>query len=604
MPTPSYITNEDIHEDGILVPAALILTTPTRIALDYASLDEVDRARLDLLVQFNGGTLPLASEQVAHDFIIDNGTSWYDTYRSLCLEYVPGSGAGGGTGGTGGTGSGVTGNGVFVLDVVPASSGIVGSKTYKATAPGGTVISTAVSDTASVNVVIGASGSSTRYAPAVTLNGQPVTLLETPTKRWFTGTVPATLSAGDTTLTVTDSEGCTDTATITLAGAGPTVQSVVFGSYPGSQTAAKQGDVIDVTLTAAADAVSAFVVSGGASSGAVTLTRVGSTNVFTGSIVCSSASGSATITTFARNALGTAGANFVSPTLTLDQTTPSISSIAVDYPASQAALQTGQTATLTATVTSADSVVYSGADLSIPSPSLYESAKVVSHTAVGYQQLTYTITATYAATNAVTTRNATVVVATTAPTATIAIQGSPPRLVSSPVGVNYTVVITSTQPTASPPSLSASHGSWSGSWTAVGNTWSRTLVIADSTARGTGTFTTMSLPGPSGLVGSTIVSGSTYVVGGLTLRTLTFAAFSRVAAIGAAIADVTKTTAQYTGGSVLTRRTDNSNVALGYYPANSDGTYNATGSYLGLSDVAFAGSNTTGTLQVDFQETA
>ena len=41
----------------------------------------------------------------------------------------------------------------------------------------------------------------------------------------------------------------------------------------------------------------------------------------------------------------------------------------------------------------------------------------------------------------------------------------------------------------------------------------------------------------------------------------------------------------------------------GYYIADANAAYNPIGSYIALSDVAFAGSNTTGTLQGIIQET-
>jgi len=112
------------------------------------------------------------------------------------------------------------------------------------------------------------------------------------------------------------------------------------------------------------------------------------------------------------------------------------------------------------------------------------------------------------------------------------------------------------------------------------------------------------LQGLSGIAGFEITAGSTYEVGGFILRTVTFPAFSRVAPIGAMVADASKTTAQLVGGAVLTRYSDNNVRTTGYYIANEDGTYNPTGGYLGLSDSAFVGSNTSGTLQATIQEIA
>ena len=114
----------------------------------------------------------------------------------------------------------------------------------------------------------------------------------------------------------------------------------------------------------------------------------------------------------------------------------------------------------------------------------------------------------------------------------------------------------------------------------------------------------MSLPGLSGLTGSTITSGESYTVGGMSSRTLTFAAFSRVTVLGCAVGDQTKTSASIVGGNTLDRYTSAAVVANGYYIANSDGSYNANGAYLGLSDSSLAGANTSGSLQATFAEVA
>ena len=498
----------------------------------------------------------------------------------------------------------ITGNGVFILDVTPQSGGIVGNKTYKANAPDNTVLATASSDTSDIVVHVGAAGTSLKYMPLITVNDVVVPLVETSTKRWFTGSVPISVS-GTAKVVAIDHEGCVDVVTIDVAGPGPAVSSIEFGAYPVGQTALKANDTIGITVVADPAAVRAFVNVGGISSSVVQLSRVGSTSTFTGTVTVGSANGSQTLTAYAQNTLGTAGANFTSPALLLDQTTPIIDAMVVTYPSSHHAISTGESVTVTANVTSADVITYSGTNLVVDTPSMYAATKTVGHTASGYVTLTYTVTAVHTATNASTSSSTTIQVATVAPTASISIQGNPVRLIGSPTGLNYIVVITPSQSRLlSAPTLNTDRGTWSGNWTAQGNNWIRALVIADSTSRGIGTFSGLSMVGPSGIPGTVITAGANYVVGGISLRTLTYPAFSRVAPIGTSVSDPTKTAAQYTGGSSLVRYSDNGVRPLGYYPANADGSYNATGSYLGLSDAAFSGSNTTGTLQVDFRETA
>ena len=55
---------------------------------------------------------------------------------------------------------------------------------------------------------------------------------------------------------------------------------------------------------------------------------------------------------------------------------------------------------------------------------------------------------------------------------------------------------------------------------------------------------------------------------------------------------------------VLTRYDDAGVRSNGYFIADALGAYNPTGAYLGLSDAAFAGANTTGGLTAEFSEVA
>lgn len=134
--------------------------------------------------------------------------------------------------------------------------------------------------------------------------------------------------------------------------------------------------------------------------------------------------------------------------------------------------------------------------------------------------------------------------------------------------------------------------------------WRRSLRISDAVPRGAATFSDLSMNGLSNLAGDSITSGADYIVGGLSTRTLTFPAFSRTVAIGASVGDASKTSATIVGGNTLARQTTSAVVANGYYIADSTGGANPTGSYLALSDTALAGANTTGTLQVSFEEAA
>lgn len=516
-----------------------------------------------------------------------------------------------------GLGSVIVGN-VYITDIIPTASGIVAQKAYDPnTVPANIVLTEATADNSAVRVKIYAEGGNAFYSPTVTINGVTATLTKIAgdASRVYTGQADIVVGSGDTLIEVISSTGATAEATVHLAGAGPAIGSLVIGSLPGAQTEVKSGDVVQVSGIVANAATYVEVIAGGAASALSSLTlgadgSAGSGNkTFTGTFTVGSGSGAQSISARARNVLGTYGATAASSnTVTLNQTAPTISAISIAYPAGQSALKGSEVATVTATVTNADSYSYtSSANLSVASPSTYAAAKSVSRVSGGYVNgvNNYTITATKASNGAVSTRSAAIAIADTAPTAAISITGSPARLVSSPAGQSYTVTITANQALYSAPSLSAGSGTWTGSWTGSGTTWSRTLVVNDAAAKGATTFSGLSLPNLAAVVGSSITSGAAYTVGGFTRRTLTLAAFSQLAAIGTAVVNIAKVNAKYSGtANNLTYQASTDNLFQGFTITDSSGVFSATGNYLFITDQAYAGANTSGTLMVEVEEVA
>ena len=516
-----------------------------------------------------------------------------------------------------GLGSVIVGN-VYITDIIPTSTGIVGSKTYDPnTVPANAVMTEATSDTNNITVKIFAEGGNAFYSPTVTINGVQATLTKivSDSSRVYTGQANITIGAGDTTIEVVSSTGATASAIVHKAAAGPTVQSVVIGALPGTQTEAKGGDVVQVS--GVVDNAATYVeVFGGAANAATSLTLGAADSggagkkTFTGSFTVSGVPvGAQTVTARAKNALGTFGANTVSSnTITLNQTYPTIPAITIAYPAGQSALKGTEVATLTSAITNADTVVYSSsANLSVANPNTYAASKSVSRVSGGYVigVNNYTITATKASNGAVTTRSAAVSIADTAPTAAITITGSPARLVSSPAGQSYTVTVTANQQLSSAPSLAPSSGTWSGSWTGSGTTWSRTLLIKDTDTKGVQAFTGLTLPNLALVNGNSITSGSSYTVGGFTRRTVTLAAFAQFAAIGTSVVNIAKVTAKYSGASAnLVYQASTDNLFQGFTITDASGVFSATGNQIFITDQAYAGANTSGTLQVEVEEVA
>lgn len=519
--------------------------------------------------------------------------------------------------------SGAIVGGVFFTNISPTSSGIVGSKTYAAgTVPANKVITQGTTDSDNVTVTLFAEGGSAFYSPTITITTVPpqaggdiiATLSEDANdKRAYTATAALVGITADTMVYASSSTNATASAQIIRATVGPAIDTLVIGALPGTQTEVKSGDVLPVTGRAPNTATYAEIVSGGAS-GSLSVLTLGAADSYspgfktlTGTFTVGGGTGIQSVQARARNALGTFGTNFTSSNnVTLNQTYPVIGSRTITYPATQTGLKGTESATITSTITNVDTILYSGTNLTVGAPTTYAVSKTVTRTGGTYSYGTsnYTITATKTSNGAVTVASSAVTIADAAPSASITISGSPARLFSSAAGTNYTITVTANQQLQSAPSLTPSSGTFLGSWTGSGTTWTRVLQILDTDLKGAQTFSALAATGLAGVVGSTITSGAAYNVGGFVTRTITFPAFARYAPIGTSVQIISKTAASYTGSVSLVRQADTADVFQGYTIVNSAGVYDPTGDHLYISDAAFAGSNTSGTLQLDISEVA
>lgn len=512
--------------------------------------------------------------------------------------------------------------GLFFTDAT--SAGIVGNKQYApGTTPVNRVITFGETDNNTVTVTLFAEGGSSAYSPVITVTtvpaqaGGPIvaTLVEDPNdKRTYTATAVITV-AENTVVTAVSNTNAAATMTINRAAAGPAIDTLTIGSIvsPGAgQTEVRSGQQFNVSGRVANSATYAEVIVGGAS-GSLSVLSVGATDSMgtgwksiTGVVTVGAGTGAQAVTARGRNALGTFGGNFTSTnTITLNQTFPTIGARTITYPGGQSGLKGSESATISSTITNFDTVTYSGTNLTVTAPTTYAVSKTVTRSGGTYSFGTnnYTITATRTANNATSTASSAVTIADVAPTAAITYTPAG-RMTSSPGGTNYTVTITANQQIAGTPSLTASSGTWQGSWTGTGTTRTRVLRIVDTDPKGSQTFSELAITGLAGVIGSTITSGAAYTVGGFATRTITFPAFARFAPIGTSVVDITRVTAAYTGAATLTRYTDTGDYFQGFTIVNSSGVYDPTGTHLFISDAAFAGSNTTGTLQLDIAEAA
>lgn len=537
------------------------------------------------------------TENVVHEVLVQ------DEDFELLTEYHIGGGS-----------SGASGAAIFVSDVTPDGTGIVALKSWESgDVPAQADIKECTTDTDNVRVHIWAEGGIGDFTPTITVNGNTVTNLTQHSSgvRVFEGYGVVSVTETQT-ITVTSDTGTSDTVIINRALAGPVVSDITFGSYPGTQTELKAGDTISVSVTVDDTATSVDIKSGGANAGNVNTTSFidngNGTYTFSGTITISSASGLQTVTASGTNSLGTEGDNFVSTeTLNLNQTYPTIGTISIVYPNSQGAIKGSEVATVSSTVSDFDTINYTtSTDLSHQgSTTTYEQNKSVQRVSGDYivSGTNYSITANRAANDATTVRNRTVKIVNVAATAAITIDGNPARLRSDADGESYTVRLTSDQTLSTTPTMDASLGGFSGSFSGSGSVYTKTLSILDSTNRGTGNFSNLNLVGLSGIVGNIISSGNSYTVGGFLIRTITFDPFATHMPIGTSVLDFSKVRCRYTGTTVwLNKETTKAFLVDGFTIVDSDGTLNQNGDHVWLTDTDLSGANATGSLKVDIEE--
>jgi len=504
------------------------------------------------------------------------------------------------------TGTAVIGA-LFIQDVTPNSGGIVSSKVWTAgTVPVEADIIEATTDKDEVLIHVYVEGDSTIYTPIVTVNGFPLADLvqDTYDKRTYIGLYPLVVTE-DTTVNVATSTGLTDSVLIKRAAAGPNVTDIAFGAYPGTQTELKAGDVINVTVTTDIEATSVTIYSFGSVDGTTLAVTNGTA---TGVLTVSTGTGQLAAKAYATNSFGTDGVDFTSVnTLLLDQTYPTIGAFSVGYPAGQLAIKDTEIASVTSEVVNFDTISYStSADILInESVNTYENTKTVTRQSGDYivSGSNYTIDATRTANAATSTRSGLVYIVNVPVSGSITIDGTPSRLRSTSAGKNYTVRITTDQQIQGAPTLDADLGTLGASFSGAYPSFSNTITIFDTTARGTGTFSNFSATGLSNIIGTVITSGSNYTVGGIELRILTFGVISTHEFIGTNIADINKVRVKLTGTTQLfTLQNSTADVIDGFTITDSAGVYNITGDYLYLTSAALTGSNSSGTLQVDIEE--
>jgi hypothetical protein len=459
---------------------------------------------------------------------------------------------------------------VAITDITPTSPGDnVGSKIKT---DDNNVLQSCTSSTTAITVSVLAVTGST-FKPVVDINGTAATLTRNTLTDVWQGTAAITLTgASPYTVTATHSDGATDTATVTYESS-PIINSMTFSrAYPNAingQTEHAAGQKLDLTITSPTlfDAVEVIYSNGLTATTAIAVTEIADTLTHTLEVTVADQGSYGTGAPLIlpakariRNLNGTWSNVFSSSDfggtngthiLALNNTRPVVTAGVITYPASQFALKGTEQATVAATYTNVDSVLWTSASqLTVNAPTVMGNV-VVNRLAGGYNIGTTNLTATaQRVANATTsTTNVVVWIADTNPVITKTLPAA--RLRSGVAAQNHVITLGSDQRLISIAMGAGTitgdaAGTFSGSWATVNNglTNTRTLVVADSDPKGTATFTGLSAVNLAGKVVTTVTTNLDYVLGGFTQRTLTFPLWDanqiREVAIGTDVVDVTK----------------------------------------------------------------
>jgi hypothetical protein len=520
-----------------------------------------------------------------------------------------------------------TAGGIFITDITPTGAGIVGLKEYvSGTIPADYYLSDAVTNTASIRVHFIAEPDAAGASIDATVNGTPVpvnniTPLDPNNPRVYQGFVDLVVDEEQTSqvIRIVSSTGSEYSINLAVLVGGPEIQSLDLGAYPAGQTEVKQGDSVTFSGVVGNDAESVRLLNFGVSGQQVTASLGAEDSggagfrSFNGTFTASNRSGDLNIRAIATNLLGTDGDTFTSvDSMVVSQTAPSFGTFTPTYPAGQEAIKGSESADFNLVINNADEVTYApAAGLSIADPTVYNANKTVTRSGEDIQYSFGTnnisVTATRTANGAVRTQNFALSVANVAPTAEIIIVGSPSSLRSDADGEAYTVELRANQNLLQAPDsldIPANAGLFAGSWTRVNDSrWRKTLTIRDTDLRGDHQFTNLTITGLAGVQGNSITSGDTYRIAGSLQRDLTVPALAQFVEIGTTVFNVNNLTVSYKGADVLDYYPDKREVQKGFTIVDSNGDFVGNGgTHVWISDSAFAGANTSGTLVLEYEE--
>lgn len=453
---------------------------------------------------------------------------------------------------------------VAIVDVTPTSPS---DNVYdKVLSDGGHVLQSCKSSTPNVTVKVVAVTGKNSFMPVVTVNGLSVPLLRLLSSDTWEGSRSVTLTGPVATLTAMHSEGARDTAQVTIEAA-PVITSAIltnlYQQMPGLQTQHASGQSMSLQVSADSPFVNLRVVSDGTTATADVPPGAPFAPVTSRSVTVYAVAppggipGNYAAKVQVQDANGSwSSVASTSNLVYLDDTHPSGLFGTKTYDSGYQALKGGETAQVVFSASNADDVVFTSptSELSIAAALSFTSPKVVTRVSGGYNVSTTNLRASLTRFANATTAVVDTVVNIADTAATVAAFHGSDRLRSG--GTNsavpsYPVVLAASQRllTSSPPTLSASSGSWVGAFTTAnqGVTWTGYLSISDSDTKGPAVFSGLVAFNLAGIPVAGLDTGTeTYTVGGFVRRVVTFTVpplGNAQAAIGTLVTDTSKLSA-------------------------------------------------------------
>lgn len=493
------------------------------------------------------------------------------------------------------------------------------------------VLVSCTASTSNIKVKVLAVTGASAFKPTVTVNGIPATLTRNALTDVWEGYATLTLGGSGTyTLTAVHSDGPTATAEVTVVAPPVVTGATISGMYldgPGqTEHAAGQSVNVDIIADSVFDTVEIMT---DPATAVVGVSEIPVTADTTATIPATIADrGNTTVARYisvrVRNLNGTWSLPVLTTnTVNTNNTRPSLLLGAVAYPLGQSALKGTEEATVAATYGNTDSVLFtSNGDLTFQDATLVGNQKVNrSSTGSGYNILTNNITGVVTRTANATTSTASRIVQIANTPATIVSITKPTRLRSKVGSAKiHTITVNCSQRTQSLAMTALIGDLQGGSWGTVdqGLTYTRGLGILDSYAKGVTSFDTVYLTNLAGVVtteAGILLSTRQYEVGGFEPRTVFVNAWTngvspseREAAIGTKVVNTAKllvtvgsTTGVYTN-SLATYSSPNSSPTTDIAITGPSGTLNSDLNLVYLRDTRLASANTTGTLNVDIEE--